>query len=362
MQNTYDVGAVPMITWEPHGRDLREMAGGRYDAYIRDSAKQAVAWGRPILLRFAHEMNGNWYPWGLGVGGNTAADYIAAWRHVVTVFREENATNVKWVWAPNTGSFDSLFPGDQWIDYIGLDGYNWGAKYGTWESFSQVFDSSYRSITRLSRKPLLITEFGANARGGDKAAWIRDAFSSDVATRYPRIRALIWFDREQDGADWRVDSSGATLDAFRTAIQPSRFDLTAAELLATADAGSAPTPPPVPTPPVGGAGAARMTCVVHPGHALRLSRMWTIPVPLRCNGAGSDRSFGVITVKDVASGRTLGRAAVELWQGLSRPVRIGLPGWARTSLVGRLRLTALVTLHTRAGCGAGRARRVALRR
>ncbi|MEA2375908.1 MAG: hypothetical protein QOD53_2371 [Thermoleophilaceae bacterium] len=356
MQNPADVGAVPMITWEPHDHGLRDMARGHYDSYIRDSAREAVAWGRPILLRFAHEMNGDWYSW--GTNGNSASDYVAAWRHVVRVFREENANNVRWVWAPNTGSFESFFPGDGFVDYIGLDGYNFGAKYGQWESFEQVFDSSYRSITHLSRRPLLITEFSANPRGGDKAAWIRHALSSAVTSRYPRMRALIWFDRDQGGIDWRVDSSADTLDAFRSGIHSSRFDLSAEELLGLPDSGS-------PAPPVTQPAqhrAARMTCGVHPRRALRMSRMWTIPVSLRCNRSGSKRCFGVIKVKQAGSGKTLGVAAVRLWQGLSRPVRIGLPGWARSSLVGRYRLAARVTLRTHAGCGAGPARRVTLKR
>ena len=366
MQNPYDVGAVPMITWEPHGRDLRQMAQGGYDSYIRDSAREAIAWGRPILLRFAHEMNGNWYSWGLGVGGNSASDYVAAWRHVVSVFREEKATNVRWVWAPNTGSFGSLFPGDGWIDYIGLDGYNWGSKYGSWDSFEQVFDSSYRSITRLSRKPLLITEFGANSRGGDKPAWISHAYSSEVADRYPRIRALIWFDRDQDGADWRIDSSAASLTAFRAAIRSPRLDLSAADLLGAGDAPPPPTPPatdPAPqTDPVRLDGGqqprpgSRMRCGVHPQRALRLSRMWTIDVPLSCDRAGASHCFGVIRVRH--AGRTIGAAEVELRRGLARPVRIGLPGWARTSLVSRRRLAARVTLQTRKACSASPARRV----
>jgi hypothetical protein len=356
MQNPADVGAVPMITWEPHGKGLRDMARGRYDSYIRDSARQAVDWGRPILLRFAHEMNGDWYSW--GVNGNSPSDYVAAWRHLVRIFREEKATNVRWVWAPNTGTFGSFFPGDKFVDYIGLDGYNFGAKYGQWESFEQVFDSSYRSITHLSRRPLLITEFSANTRGGDKAAWIRHAFSSGVIARYPRMKALIWFDRDQGGIDWRVDSSGATLDAFRNAIRSSRFGLSAAELLGTADA----TPPRPPVTVPARHGTARLKCGVHPGRALRMSSKWTIPVALRCNRSGSKRCFGTIKVRHMSSGHTLGVAQVKLWQGLSRPVRIGLPGWARTSLVGRFRLAARITLRTHAGCGGGPARRVTLSR
>ena len=366
MQNPADAGAVPMITWEPTDVSLRDIAGGRYDSYIRDSADQAAAWGRPILLRFAHEMNGDWYSWGLGVNGNTASDYKAAWRHAVKIFRSRHAGNVRWVWAPNTGKFGSLFPGEKWIDFIGLDGYNWGAKYDNWETFEQVFDSSYRAITHLSRKKLLITEFGANARGGDKAAWIKHAFSKSVADRYPRIRAMIWFDKDQDGADWRVDSSSAALHAFRGAIDSARFNLSAAHLMRGSNSSSDIPPgledPGAPPPARSAAAAAKMRCGVHRLHTLRMSDMWTINVPLRCNRAGGQGCFGVVDVKHAGSGRLLGSAEVELRKGRTRPVRIGLPGWARTSYASRSKLPARVTLSTRDGCRVSSARHVRLAR
>ena len=71
-------------------------------------------------------MNGDWVPWGLGVNGNTARDYVAAWRHLVTVFAEEGASNVRWVWSPNVNPdgylpFERLYPGDRWVDWLALD-------------------------------------------------------------------------------------------------------------------------------------------------------------------------------------------------------------------------------------------------
>jgi hypothetical protein len=361
---SHEAGAVPLITWEPFGRTLRGIARGDQDGYLRSSARQAVAFGKPILLRFAHEMNGDWYPWGLGVNGNTAGDYVSAWRHVARVFRDENASNVKLVWAPNTGTFGSLWPGDDYVDYLGLDGYNWGAKYNSWESFEQVFDGSYRAITRLSRKPLLITEFGANQNGGDKPAWVRHALSRAVAERYPQIRALIYFDNNQDGADWRVSSSGASESAFRAALNDSVFDLDAGGLLGLA--GGLPTPPPDPTPapdpPADPPAGGRMRCGIYPRSTLRMSRMWTINVPIRCNRASSDGCYGLVKVKHVGTRRTLGTAEVELWAGRRNPVRIGLPGWARTALVSRTRVATRVTMRVGSGCAGAAARRVTIRR
>ncbi len=98
------------------------------------------------MIRFAHEMNGTWYPWS---GSATASTYVAAWRHIVSLFRADGVTNVQWVWSPNVqeGSkypISPYFPGDEWIDYVGLDGYNWGTNnQGTWQSAQDVFAASY---------------------------------------------------------------------------------------------------------------------------------------------------------------------------------------------------------------------------
>jgi beta-mannanase len=364
-----DAGALPLVTWEPFGRSLRGIGRGDYDGYIRTSARQAASFGKPILLRFAHEMNGKWYPWGLGVNGNTASDYIAAWRHVVRVFRDEKATNVKFVWAPNVGTFTSLWPGDEYVEYLGLDGYNWGAKYNNWESFEEVFDSSYRSIVRLSRKPLLITEFAANERGGDKPAWVRHAFSREVAARYPQIRALMWFDQNKE-TDWRVNSSEATLSAFRSVLNQPLFDLSAGALFGLTDGGApeppAPADPPAapgtPAPPAQPPAGGRLRCTINPRRALRTSRMWTINVPVRCGRSSADGCYGVVKVKHVGSRRTLGTARVELFPGRRNAVRIGLPGWARTALGARSSVATRVSMRAGGRCSGGPARRVTLRR
>jgi beta-mannanase len=223
-------GGMPMMTWEPWnfrlGRDqsayaLRTIVRGDHDAYVRQWARDARAWGKPLYLRFAHEMNGNWYPWSPGVNGNTAAEYVAAWRHIHSIFQQEGATNVRWVWSPNvaTGSstpFAEVYPGDAYVDWVALDGYNWGTtqSWSNWQSLASVFGPSYDALVKMTNKPMMIAETASAEAGGDKAAWIRQGLLSDLPTRFPRVRAVIWFDLNKE-TDWRVNSSPTALAAYK---------------------------------------------------------------------------------------------------------------------------------------------------
>jgi hypothetical protein len=242
--NLRATGQTPMVSWEPWTQPLSQIAAGTYDSYLRDSARLAKSWGSELQIRFAYEMNLSWAPWGQGVNGNTAADYVNAWRHIVTIFRAEGATNVRWVWAPNIDRngnvpFTPYFPGDSYVDYAALDGYNWGATPGNrWTSLRETFASSYATLTQLSTKPVIISEIGSSEIGGDKAAWIRDGFLKDIPTYFPRITAVVWFNKLKED-DWRINSSQGSLDAYRAVVASSLYG------------GSTPTAPvTAPAPPV----------------------------------------------------------------------------------------------------------------
>ncbi len=246
-------GAVPMITWLPQlasGDPIHQpayapatIAAGAYDPFIHRAAQEAAALGQPLLLRLAHEMNGPWNPWGAEVDGNTPAGYTAMWRHVVSIFRAEGATNVRWVWSPNvygagaspTGNsalpFERFYPGDRWVDFVGLDGYNWGSLHASgWSSFADVFTSSYDAVTGLTDKPVMISETASTGTGDAKAAWIR-AIPRVLRLRMPRVRALIWFDREKE-TNWRIASSPSSEAAFRRFAQSQLLSGKARDLLA----------------------------------------------------------------------------------------------------------------------------------
>lgn len=224
--------ATPMITWDPWdpgaGLDqsayrLDNIVRGHFDRYIDSWSTQLADEGLPVLLRFGHEMNGDWYSWCAGCNGNTAADYIAAWRHVHDRFAAAGATNVRWVWCPNVefaGStpLDRLYPGDAYVDWVALDGYNWGSSRddGEWRRFEDVFLPSYQRLLTLTSKPIMIAETASTEIGGDKATWISQAFLEQLPARFPKVRAVIWF-HENKETDWRVSSSPAALAAFREA-------------------------------------------------------------------------------------------------------------------------------------------------
>lgn len=236
-------GAVPLITWMPTdwqadaaaSRDrysLDSIIAGKHDAYLTGWADQLAAYGGPVLLRFAHEMNGDWYAWGR-TGNNTPDLYVRAWRHLHDLFVAEGATNVQWVWSPSVNDdgnspFQAYYPGDTYVDWVALDGYNRGPQIWRW--FTQVFGDSYNELTALTNKPLMIAEFASSealpqqaALDDTKAKWITSAFTDEIPNRFPRVRAVVWFNedkdgQEKDGFDWRIESSDAAESAFRQAI------------------------------------------------------------------------------------------------------------------------------------------------
>lgn len=233
MNAVSDRGAVPMVTWDPwdDARGATQPAfalgtilGGTYDAFLRDWARNAATWNRPFYLRFAPEMNGDWFSWGVKANGNTSAQYVATWQHVVDIFRQEQAANVRWVWCPNADlnwvPFGDLYPGDAYVDWVALDGYNWGASQPNdpnkhWTAFADVFGPSYAAILGLTNKPLMIAETASTEIGGDKAQWIAQSLLTELPARFPRVRAVIWFDENKE-TDWRMNSSSPSLAAYRT--------------------------------------------------------------------------------------------------------------------------------------------------
>lgn len=225
-------GASHVVTWEPNGITLRSIASGSHDAFIRSWARGAAGWGGSIYLRPMHEMNGSWYSWGRGVNGNTPADFVNAWRRMHDLFVAEGAFNVKWVWSPNVRygpeyPLADLYPGAAYVDWLGLDGYNWGMDphlgQPAWQSFEDIFGATYREVTALAPgKPLMIVETASTENGGNKAQWILNTYLNDVP-RYPAVRAVIWFNQADGPSNFRLDSSAAALAAFKQVMNSGAY-------------------------------------------------------------------------------------------------------------------------------------------
>ena len=258
METIHDHGAIPFFSWssqsipsslnEPDFQ-LSDVISGRYDSYIREWATDARDWGRPFFLRFNWEMNGNWFPWSEKVNGNGPGQSVAAWRHVHDIFDAVGADNVTWVWCPNVDphgklqDLASLYPGDSYVDWTSLDGYNWGPSAPShndrWRSFDELFRETYEEIIGeiAPGKPMVIGEVGSTEQGGSKATWIRDMLQA-LPTQYPQIRGMLWFEKYDDDMDWPIETSSSATAAFAEGIdQPAYLADATVE-------GSGPIPPP----------------------------------------------------------------------------------------------------------------------
>jgi Glycosyl hydrolase family 26 len=226
----YAQHALPVISWEPWAGSakgtkqpaysLGTIVDGKHDAYIRSFAEAVKANRWPVALRLGHEMNGHWYPWAEPNGVNKPGQYVAAWKHVVDIFRKVGATNVIWVWSPNIlrganpVSLHELYPGDSYVDWIGLSAYD-----VTETNASQVLDPTLRDIRGLTKRPLLITETGSQP-GPQKAGWTASFFPWLRA--HPDVIGFVWFQythAQGAGADWTFTSSPAAQSAFRKGVK-----------------------------------------------------------------------------------------------------------------------------------------------
>ena len=254
-------GSVPYIAFLPssgvfygpgpkqhnpeHRYTLQRIIDGAFDRQLRGWADGARTLGVPLLLSFGAEVNDEWGPWNArwngadrtdGYGDPTYPDgaerYRDAYRHLVNLFRARGATNVSFVfhvdsYRPYNGwnTLDLYYPGDAYVDWLGV------SVYGTLDPrvpvspFARKIDVSgvYRTLTRLSRRPIAIAEMGTVERApGEKAAWIRGAFQALRAGRYPRIRAAVWWSMDS-GANTRIDSSPGALETFRAGVSGTFF-------------------------------------------------------------------------------------------------------------------------------------------
>jgi beta-mannanase len=232
---------TPMIIWQPvDGSNLdspaytyRKIIKGNHDAYIRAWARAAKDYGKPLLLRFAHEMNGIWFPWSTQRFDNTPTRFILAYQRIWNIFKGPNgvgATNVKFLWSPNQpcpncDTLASVWPGKKYVDYAGLSSFNWSTPQA-WKSMVATFAPAMNAIAALTSKPVIVTETASVAVGGDKVAWITNGYPA-VYEKWPQLKAVVYFNvdtRFMGQRDWRLTiPDRSPLDAYTAILADPRF-------------------------------------------------------------------------------------------------------------------------------------------
>ena len=269
-QDTYQMitkhGSKFLLFWEPRDWDpknpynynksmLPDIISGKYDRYIDQWIKDIKALKQPIMICFAGEMNHQHFAWsGAQNGGEVSKNfgnpnradgpeiYIAAYRYIHDRFSDAKINNVVWVWSPlkwglplkKWNHYTNYYPGDKYVDLIAMDEYNWGnsKSWSSWRSFNETYQQLYSELTQLyPKKPLIIGEFSSAEQGGNKAKWIKEAFY-DLKTKYPQIKAFIWFHTDNrsvtvnnilEDIDWRIDSSKNSAQAAKQALADKYF-------------------------------------------------------------------------------------------------------------------------------------------
>ena len=210
-------GEVPLVQINPAQVSMTAIADGTYDSYLRTFADAIRANRAPVIVSFGHEMNGWWYSW--GYTHTASAAFVAAWRHIVTLFRSQGVRNVTWLWTVNTiqhqtrgsgvPSPNAWWPGSSYVNWIGMDGY-----YTTSSSvFSTVFGPTIADVRALTHDPILIAETSA-APTADQSEKITNLFAG---VHLYGVLGFVWFDAVTT-VDWRLTSPQA-IKAFRLAAQ-----------------------------------------------------------------------------------------------------------------------------------------------
>jgi beta-mannanase len=274
-KSLWSQGIMPHYTWEPWNTSLgvsdsaqihlKDIINGTWDSYIKARGSEFAAVKSPIMVRWAHEFNGNWYPWGIANNNSDPSLYVKAYRHVHDLVTAAGATNVQWIWSFNNGSSPDAayndpaasYPGDAYVDWVGIDGYNWGfgPSWDTtgdhWVSFTGAFDTSYAKARSIApKRPVTVAEYASSEDGGNKTQWINDMNAVLQSGRYPDLKMLVYFDQDKE-EKWSAASSTGSLNAFVSWLKSSYMNGTGTELAKVAGqyAGTTPTPTPTPTTP-----------------------------------------------------------------------------------------------------------------
>jgi hypothetical protein len=220
-------GRIPLVSFDGPTRPFpgyAAIANGSQDSYILQWAQMLKSVGRPLFFRPWWEMNGNWFSW----GNRDPATYVAAWRHMHDLFSQAGATNVVWVWCPNVTDggaphWTNYYPGDAYVDWVGIDGYNWGGS--AWKSFATRFAGASQNVYMdyAQRKPIMIAEYGSVEQGGDKGQWYRDMVTT-VRGQFPSIAALVAWDSIDSPTNFTINTTSNALAGYMALASDTYFN------------------------------------------------------------------------------------------------------------------------------------------
>jgi len=212
-------GARTLVEMDPTNISIAEIAAGTYDSYLTSFADEVATFRHPVIISFGHEMNGFWETWGYHHTSPTV--FVAAWRHIVNLFRKDGADNVIWLWQVNsassqTGPVHDWWPGAQYVTWVGISGYY----YVPGDTFYNVFTPVAMAIRQFTQDPLLIAETAVGPQAGQSRG-IKDLFAG---LRLEHYLGLVWFDKHSygglyKGEDWRLEDSQLAQIAFRDALK-----------------------------------------------------------------------------------------------------------------------------------------------
>jgi mannan endo-1,4-beta-mannosidase len=212
-------GSTTIVQVDPTEISIASIAAGMYDHYLNQFAHEVAAFKHPVVISFGHEMNGDWYSW--GYRSTSPGVFIAAWRHIVDLFRRNGADNVKWLWQVNslssrTSPVQPWWPGSQYVTWVGISGYY----YVPGATFDYIFNPVVTAVRQLTKDPVLIAETGVGPQAG-QVRGIKDLFAG---IRLQGDIGLVYFDRHAyggiyKGEDWRLEDSPSALAAFRNALK-----------------------------------------------------------------------------------------------------------------------------------------------
>jgi hypothetical protein len=212
-------GGVPLVQIEPDEVTLQQIASGSQDGFLVSYAQQVRAYRHPVVISVAHEMNGSWYSW--GYHHVTPAQFIAAWRHIVDVFRQQGADNVTWMWTVNayadapslTSNATLWWPGDDYVDWVGVDGHY----LYSGETFTRIFGPVIDNIRQVTKKPILVAETAISPQLG-QAALMGNLFAG---IKSYGLLGLVWLDATGN-RDWRL-TTPAAITSFTDAVKTYGF-------------------------------------------------------------------------------------------------------------------------------------------